>query len=793
MNNLLDEFRSTSVTWDKATRRIYSPVTANESDSNGRKLNIQVVNSGQVENLTGATLHLYWETKDKAQYGLDAFTASDISKGEFEIFYTTGMLSNVGELNATLVLVDTTGKVVSDWFKITVARGIDESAIQSENSFSTLTQALIDVSILEKNYEDLLNNPSNPPNQDFTPIINDLTAQIEQNKEENDLAIKTFRDFTVSITDFGAVYDDPSFDNMPIIALAQDYVVANGGGTIYFPNNGTLYVKPFLRMKSGVNLLGANSRPVIKVAPDVTNFYGIFLIEHVKHVKIRNLTIDSNKESRSNYDISVLPQILISLAEAEYIDVEHNTLIGNGVWTYACFTGGETQHSRHLKLNHNHIVWKAGLSSDKVGPGSQVDVDNTTIYFDAIDYEVIGNYIETADGVKNMTCIEQHGANAVLRDNYIDGFRCGLIVWSIVANTPNVSHVKDNNLDVINNTFVNVETGITNGATSNITYGDFDLTNVKIHDNKILLDSGKFDRPSSRGIEIYLRTEGTTLVGRNIEIENNIIDSLPSSRTFADPTAVYNFTGISVLAGRLSGIKVKNNTIRNIHGIGLMVGGGHPEKLFLSDSVIEGNIFIDCGKGGNITFDGFQHRTGITIQRNANSVLERVHIGRNFIYDTKPSGTYLTRAANGLIAIDEDQIVMSKTREQWTGSFKGAFRVQADISNAYINTGTQWDVTLTKDRCKITAYAYIATTYTGQGLYVHLPYEANITEDTVIGKYMHYKASGEVVTGFFRIYASGKKVAHFMYPGLRATDLAVGDRLQFDIDYPVSVLQKYIP
>lgn len=162
---MLDEFRSTSITWDKATRRIYSPITANASDSNGRKLNIQVVNSGQVENLTGATLHLYWETKDKVHDGLDAFTASDISKGEFELFYTTGMLSNVGELNATLVLVDNTGKVVSDWFKITVTRGINEGAIESENSFSSLTQALIDISNLEQNY---------------APRLNDLTAQLQQ-------------------------------------------------------------------------------------------------------------------------------------------------------------------------------------------------------------------------------------------------------------------------------------------------------------------------------------------------------------------------------------------------------------------------------------------------------------------------------------------------------------------------------------------------------------------------------------------------------------------------------------
>ena len=183
---MLDEFRSTNITWDKATRRIYSPITANESDYNGRKLNVQVVNSGQVDNLTGATLHLYWETKDRAQRGLDAFKASDISKGEFEIFYTTGMLSNVGELDATLVLVDTTGKVVSDWFKITVTRGINESAIESENSFSSLTQALIDISNLEQNY---------------APRLNDLTAQLAQtmSQEEFDSWVATILDGGPSI------------------------------------------------------------------------------------------------------------------------------------------------------------------------------------------------------------------------------------------------------------------------------------------------------------------------------------------------------------------------------------------------------------------------------------------------------------------------------------------------------------------------------------------------------------------------------------------------------------------
>ena len=166
---MLDEFRSTNITWDKATSRIYSPVTANASDENGRKLVVQIVNSGQVEDLTGATLHLYWETRDKAHDGLDVFKAVDLEKGEFELSYTTGMLSNHGVLNANLVLIDTVGRVVSERFKITVTEGIDNDAIQSENSFSSLTQALIDISNLEQNY---------------APRLNDLTAQLQQTEQE---------------------------------------------------------------------------------------------------------------------------------------------------------------------------------------------------------------------------------------------------------------------------------------------------------------------------------------------------------------------------------------------------------------------------------------------------------------------------------------------------------------------------------------------------------------------------------------------------------------------------------
>ena len=162
---MLDNFRETAITWDKANRKVYEPLRVSAGDNKGRKLSVQVVNGGVVENITGSSLSLFWETRDKAHRGLDVFTAVDATKGEFEIYYTTGMLSNEGVLNANLVLVDTSGRVVSEPFTITVFKGIDDNAIQSSDSFTALTEALIDISDLEQNY---------------APRLNDLTAQLQQ-------------------------------------------------------------------------------------------------------------------------------------------------------------------------------------------------------------------------------------------------------------------------------------------------------------------------------------------------------------------------------------------------------------------------------------------------------------------------------------------------------------------------------------------------------------------------------------------------------------------------------------
>lgn len=163
---MLNKFRENFIQWDRANKKIYEKIRVNASDANGQKIVVQIVNDGVVEDLTGAVVSLYWETPNAhnntvrdiyKHKGLDGFNPIDATKGMFELYFKTGMLSNVGNLNAALVLVDDLGRVVSDWFNVEVTRGIDDEAIESSDSFTALTQALQTVN----QYDDIVESLQN--------------------------------------------------------------------------------------------------------------------------------------------------------------------------------------------------------------------------------------------------------------------------------------------------------------------------------------------------------------------------------------------------------------------------------------------------------------------------------------------------------------------------------------------------------------------------------------------------------------------------------------------------------
>ena len=142
---MLKEFRSIDVYWDKATSRIYGEIRSSSSDEKGRKLTVQIVNDGQIQDLTNADLNLYWETQDGENKGLDPFIALDPENGIYELYFRRGMLQHVGKLNAHLRLVDTTGAITSEPFTIFVFEGVDVDAMANEDELSALNKALIEV------------------------------------------------------------------------------------------------------------------------------------------------------------------------------------------------------------------------------------------------------------------------------------------------------------------------------------------------------------------------------------------------------------------------------------------------------------------------------------------------------------------------------------------------------------------------------------------------------------------------------------------------------------------------
>lgn len=151
---MLKEFRSIDVYWDKATRRIYEEIRSSSSDEKGRKLTVQIVNDGQIQDLTSVALNLYWETQDGENRGLDPFTALDPENGIYELYFRTGMLKHVGKLNAHLHLVDTTGAITSEPFTIFVFEGVDVDAMESDDELSALNQALVEVQTIKQDFVD---------------------------------------------------------------------------------------------------------------------------------------------------------------------------------------------------------------------------------------------------------------------------------------------------------------------------------------------------------------------------------------------------------------------------------------------------------------------------------------------------------------------------------------------------------------------------------------------------------------------------------------------------------------
>lgn len=273
---MLENFRKTQLIWDKASTKIKDYLRGNSSDNNGRKLNVTVTDDGRTVDLTGVSLMLYWETQDKKVNGLDSFTAVHAQTGQFEIYYTPELLSNVGNLNAQLVLVDNMGRVASEIFEIRIFKGIDDGAVVGQASFTALTEALSKVNDLEDNY---------------APRLNNITAQLTQtdeNLDERGINVKRPPVPMLEAKGDGNTDDTTAIQN-----------IINLGQPVFFPN-GNYLVDAIIGLKPKSNQEIKLDRVAIIQMKSISNgTYSIFKINNVENVVLTGGIVKGDRNTHT--------------------------------------------------------------------------------------------------------------------------------------------------------------------------------------------------------------------------------------------------------------------------------------------------------------------------------------------------------------------------------------------------------------------------------------------------------------------------------------------------------------
>ena len=135
----LDNFRTIELIWDKANKSIIKTIKTASSDTTGRYLSVKILDGGQEVDLDGAKLQLYWEHPNFNTSGTDNFTTVG-AKGKFTLAFSDEMLTNIGELNAHLVLTLLDGKITSDGFTIEVIKGADSGVVVPTNGSGLIKQ-----------------------------------------------------------------------------------------------------------------------------------------------------------------------------------------------------------------------------------------------------------------------------------------------------------------------------------------------------------------------------------------------------------------------------------------------------------------------------------------------------------------------------------------------------------------------------------------------------------------------------------------------------------------------------
>lgn len=136
-------------------KKPFQTITANRGEVGSRFIRITIVDNGTPVDLTGVTISLYAKKPDSTKV-FNSVTVEDKTNGIVLAELTSQILSVVGIVRLTLLLVKNGSKLASKQFLVNVDESIvDDEAIESTNEFTALVDALGRVNNIDNRFEEV--------------------------------------------------------------------------------------------------------------------------------------------------------------------------------------------------------------------------------------------------------------------------------------------------------------------------------------------------------------------------------------------------------------------------------------------------------------------------------------------------------------------------------------------------------------------------------------------------------------------------------------------------------------
>ena len=222
----LDNFRTIELIWDKVNKSIIKTIKTASSDTTGRYFSVKILDEGQEVDLTGATLQLYWEHPNFNTTGTDDFEVVN-NFGLFKLTFSKEMLTNVGELNAHLVLTLSDGTITSDGFPIQVFKGADDGVVVPTNGSGLVEQ--IDGKINKGNVtlNDLTQEVKLAMTGGSVAVVGENSVGAE-NIKDGVVTLSKLSPEIVDVIEFDNIIQNPDFSNLSTLSRPLYWGVSLG-------------------------------------------------------------------------------------------------------------------------------------------------------------------------------------------------------------------------------------------------------------------------------------------------------------------------------------------------------------------------------------------------------------------------------------------------------------------------------------------------------------------------------------------------------------------------------------